>query len=155
MSLGATSNEAQAEGDLFGVAEDQRVQLRGRPKGSINRRTKETVEFLLERFGDPLINLAEMNALDIPNLARALNCTRLEAAKLLLEVNTRLANYVHSKRPTAIIARVEDVAPLTINVPSFGDFDDADEVFEINVAKSIAYADESATVAQVSVAQDD
>ena len=162
--LGLDTNEGQAEGDLFGAYGDARQsdgapkfsdrRRPGRPKGSINKRTRAIVDDIVTRFGDPLVNLAEMNALDIPNIAKALACTKLEAAKIYIGLNETLATYVHSKRPTGVVVKVDEVAPLTIILPSEPDEGRGDGALIINPVKTIAYEDEASSVAQEGVARD-
>lgn len=100
------TNESLAGQSLLGeiVVDGERVKRPGpgRPKGSINRDTKEMAEFILQRYRSPLIGLAELVNTPIPLLARQLGCDRLEAAEFWRKCAKDLAEYVHQKMPTAV-----------------------------------------------------
>lgn len=74
----------------------------GRPRGSINKSTKEMAEFILARYRSPLIGLAEIVNTPVPLLAQQLGCTRLEALGEWRQCAKALAEYIHQKMPTAI-----------------------------------------------------
>lgn len=100
------TSEHLAEQSLLGeiVVDGERVKRAGpgRPKGSINKETRQMAEFILQRYRSPLIGLAELVNTPIPLLARQLGCDRLEAAEFWRKCAKDLAEYVHQRMPTAI-----------------------------------------------------
>jgi hypothetical protein len=78
----------------------------GRPAGSRNRRTDEWIAHLLGRYPSPLEGLLQMGNLGIDELARSLECTRLDAAKLKAFALKEAAPYLHAR-----LSSVEVKAP--------------------------------------------
>lgn len=74
----------------------------GRPAGSGNKRTEQTVAYLLARYRHPLIVLAETYSRPTEELARILQCKKIEAFELQIEAAKQLAPYVASKMPQAL-----------------------------------------------------
>jgi hypothetical protein len=74
----------------------------GRPKGALNRRTEEFVEYILSRYRSPLVGLAETYSRSVADLASELGCTKLEAFQLQQAAMVNLAPYLHQKLPQAV-----------------------------------------------------
>ena len=86
--------------ELSSASEGDRA--KGRPPGSLNRRTMAWASYLLERRGSPLDALAQVWAMPIDQLAKALGCTRLEAARERREAARVSLPYLHSPMPTRL-----------------------------------------------------
>lgn len=90
---------------LGGVAKVGRNELPrgpGRPKGARNKRTEELARYILGRYRDPLIGLADVVSTPIDALATALSCDKLEAAEFWRKCAGELLPYVHQRKPAAI-----------------------------------------------------
>lgn len=76
---------------------------RGRPKGSPNRRNADVFEYL-EALGhrNPAVTLSLIQSMEPDDLARALVCDRLEAARLIVQAANSLMPYGFAKKPTAV-----------------------------------------------------
>lgn len=74
----------------------------GRPAGSLNRRTVEMAEYLLSRYTSPLEILAQIAVSPIDELAKSLQCTKLEALQEKRLAAIALKDHVHSKMPVAV-----------------------------------------------------
>lgn len=98
---------------------------RGRPKGSPNKRNADVFEYL-EALGhrNPAVTLSLIQSMEPDDLARALVCDRLEAARLIVSAANSLMPYGFAKRPTAV-----EVSAKHLHVFMAGDLggDDADE----------------------------
>lgn len=70
---------------------------RGRPAGSTNAATEDWRKLLLSRGKSPLQSLMEWSLHTPTTLAAELQCTRLEAFKLLKEVWAELSPYLHAR----------------------------------------------------------
>lgn len=104
-----------AEEPLFPVLRDgvvARTGRAGRPRGSRNKRTAAIVDYILERYRDPLIALAEITSTPLEELARGLfgldphryvtESQRQFAAEFWRKCNGELAGYLHQRQPQAI-----------------------------------------------------
>lgn len=90
------------------------VRGRGRPPGSGNKTSSEMAKYLNARYASPLIGMAEIAARSVDELAKELNCTKLDAFKMQFQALKELAPYMHQKLPTAIdLGDIGDVS-LTI-----------------------------------------
>jgi hypothetical protein len=104
----------------------------GRPKGALNRRTEEFVEFILRRYRSPLIALAETYSRSVEELRLELGCTKLEAFQLQQAAAINLAPYVHQKLPQAVqidgkgLVAVSIVDPRALLALSEGDAPEGD-----------------------------
>lgn len=76
---------------------------RGRPKGSPNKRNADVFEYL-EALGhrNPAVTLSLIQSMEPDDLARALVCDRLEAARLIVQAANSLMPYGFAKKPTAV-----------------------------------------------------
>lgn len=74
----------------------------GRPKGARNKRTEELARYILGRYRDPLIGLADVVSTPIDALASALSCDKLEAAEFWRKCAGELLPYVHQRKPQAL-----------------------------------------------------
>lgn len=74
----------------------------GRPPGAKNRNSQEWATFILTRFRSPLLAMAEMASRPVGDLAAELQCSREEAARVILTAARDLAPYLHSRQPQAI-----------------------------------------------------
>lgn len=120
-----SKNAADDEPDLFGadrsvfgrlVDEASKAAGRGRPKGSRNRSTAELVKLISAKGRHPLIAMAEIVAMPIPDIAVALGCKLLEAAEYQRKVMSDLAPYVAQKQPVAVQVAGANAGMLVINL---------------------------------------
>lgn len=74
----------------------------GRPRGSINRTTRDLVKLIESTGRHPLLAMAEIVATPIDVIASTLGCKRIEAAEYHRKVMSDLAPYVAQKLPTMI-----------------------------------------------------
>ena len=98
---------------------------RGRPKGSPNKRNADVFEYL-EALGhrNPAVTLSLIQSMEPDDLAKALVCDRLEAARLIVSAANSLMPYGFAKKPTAV-----EVSAKHLHVFMAGDLggDEADE----------------------------
>lgn len=98
---------------------------RGRPKGSPNRRNADVFAYL-EQLGhrNPAVTLSLIQSMEPDDLARALVCERLDAARLIVQAANALMPYGFAKKPTAVEVRAQH-----LHVFMAGDLggDEADE----------------------------
>lgn len=88
----------------------------GRPRGSLNRTTRDLVK-LIERTGKhPLLAMAEIVSTPIDVIAQTLGCKKIEAAEYHRKVMSDLAPYVAQKLPTAIQVTGANAGMLVINL---------------------------------------
>lgn len=88
----------------------------GRPRGSLNRSTKDLVKLITSVGRHPLLAMAEIVAMPIDMIASTLGCTRLEAAEYHRKVMSDLAPYVAQKLPTAVQIEGANAGMLVINL---------------------------------------
>src|SRR5262249_35431097 len=74
----------------------------GRPPGSVNRSTAQWAAYIKTTYGSPLDEAARMCGMSIADLARALGCTRLEAAEFHLQGLEFALAYTHAEMPRAV-----------------------------------------------------
>lgn len=111
---------------------EKRVQgTRGRPVGSVNKRTEYWANFILSRYQSPLVLLAEIYSTPTAELAKEMACDPDQAVKLRKSAAEALAPYVHQRMPTAvqldganagmlIVGRVEPGSAAAAAVQSMG-----------------------------------
>lgn len=109
-----------SEADTLPVLEKNAFQISatrgpGRPKGAINRNTKELREYLLSRHRHPAEVLAEAYSRPLEVMARELNCSKLDAYKIQQGAAEALLPYVAQKMPQAIEAGENGLIQLFIN----------------------------------------
>ena len=69
----------------------------GRPKGALNRSTRELREFFARKYRSPLEVMFETFSRPVADLARELGCTLLEAFELQQKAAAEAAPYFHQK----------------------------------------------------------
>jgi hypothetical protein len=70
----------------------------GTRAGIRNRRTDEWIEYFAARgYRSPLENLLALANLGVEELSRALRCSLLEAAQIIIRCNSEAAPYLHPK----------------------------------------------------------
>lgn len=74
----------------------------GRPPGALNRRTADLARFILSQYTHPVQVLAEMYSRPVEDLARVLDCDKLEAARLQIGAAKEVAEYVAQKMPRSV-----------------------------------------------------
>lgn len=84
------------------IREGKAIARPGRPPGARNKRTEEWASYILARYRSPLIGLAEIVATPIPELAKALKCSTIDAATFWRQCSDSLAPYLHQRMPQAI-----------------------------------------------------
>ena len=90
---------------------------RGRPAGSMNRKTKDLAQYLgALGYRDPALILAETYSRPAGELAKALKCKTAEAYKLQLDAANALMPYLHGKRPTQIELDSKGLPMIQINL---------------------------------------
>lgn len=90
----------------------------GRPKGALNRRTEEFVDYILSQYRSPLIALAETYSRSVDELRVELGCTKLEAFQLQQQAAKELAPYLHQKLPQAVQIDGKGLVALSIVDPA-------------------------------------
>ena len=81
--------------------------MAGRPKGALNRRTREfRRRYKAAGYKDPLMFLGEVISRDAAELARAFKCKKAEVLPWQIKAAQALAPYLHSRMPQAV--HVED-----------------------------------------------
>ncbi|NYT42309.1 hypothetical protein HZY97_16170 [Sphingomonas sp. R-74633] len=78
------------------------VRKAGRPKNSPNKRTGKIRDFLLSQHRHPLHTLAMMQDQSPDVLAAQLDCSKLEAARVIVAAAGELAPYCESRMPIGI-----------------------------------------------------
>lgn len=90
----------------------------GRPKGSANKRTTELAAYLLSRYTSPIEVLAQIATAHVGQLAKSINCTKLEALQEKRLAAIALAPYLHAKMPVAVDLTNHKMIHLTITEDS-------------------------------------
>ena len=120
-----SKNPADDEPELFGadrsifgsvVDEAAKAAGKGRPKGSRNRSTAELVKLICAKGRHPLIAMAEIVAMPIPDIALMLGCKPIEAAEYHRKVMAELAPYVAQRQPLAVQVAGANAGMLVINL---------------------------------------
>lgn len=93
---------------------------RGRPRGSVNKSTADTVKYILSKGRHPLIALAEVVATPIDVLAATLGCKKIEAAEFWRKCNDSLAPYVAQKQPMALQVETANAGMLMLQIGTGG-----------------------------------
>lgn len=75
---------------------------RGRPRGSVNRRTAAWRDYLARRYTHPLETLAAIQSTPADVLAAQLGCKPVEALAIIKSAAAELAPYMEGKQPIAI-----------------------------------------------------
>lgn len=88
----------------------------GRPKGSRNLKTRQLVELVTQKYGHPILRMAELAATPIPILAKTLGMTMAEAAEYHRKLQNDLAPYVAQKLPQMHQVDTSTVGMLMINL---------------------------------------
>lgn len=88
----------------------------GRPRGSLNRSTRDLVKLIESRGKNPLLAMAEIVATPIDVIAATLGCKRIEAAEYHRKVMSDLAPYLAQKLPTAVQISGANAGMLVINL---------------------------------------
>jgi hypothetical protein len=124
----AGSGEAQLEllpplplpGAAGGVldAEAERRRQPGRPRGALNRRSQDLIDYVLARYRSPVVGMVEIYSRPVGDLARQLGCTLHEAFAFQLEAMKHAAPYLHSKMPVALDVTGKGLVALSIVDPS-------------------------------------
>lgn len=73
----------------------------GRPKGSVNKRTRQYADLIVSQYGSPLQRMAQVYSADLDELRGELGCSKADALALQLQAARDAAPYVHEKRPQA------------------------------------------------------
>jgi len=81
-----------------GLAELVARDRRGRPPGAENKTTKEIKDLCTRMFGDPMVEDFRLAMHTPESLAQYLGCTKLEAAKLLVDIRKDLRAYFYARR---------------------------------------------------------
>lgn len=97
---------------------------RGRPPGARNKRTEDLASYILQRHRNPIIAAAQIVDTPIPELAKALNCDRLEAAEYWRKCVELVARYTLQAMPQAVKVDASTAGTLMVinlNAPRPGD----------------------------------
>lgn len=88
----------------------------GRPKGSRNLKTRQLVELVTQKYGHPVLRMAELAATPIPILAKTLGMSMADAAEYHRKLQNDLAPYVAQKLPQMHQIDNSTVGMLMINL---------------------------------------
>lgn len=87
----------------------------GRPKGALNRRTREFRErYEREGFRDPLMFLGWVISQDSGKLAREFKCKKAEVLPWQIKAAQALAPYLHSRMPQAVHVETDRLPLLVV-----------------------------------------
>ena len=90
---------------------------RGRPPGARNRRTSEMVAYVERVLGEPLlVKAVRIVGADVRLLAKGLGCTKIEAAKLQVQVLLGALPYLHQRLPLAVDVQARQAVALAVHV---------------------------------------
>lgn len=106
------------------VKADGKVITAGRPKGSLNKATKELASYILARHRHPVIAAAEICDMPIKALAAELSCEYLDAAKYQQQCREFVARYTLQAMPQAVSIDMSTVGMLMVinqNAPKPGE----------------------------------
>lgn len=96
----------------------------GRPPGSVNKATKELASYILSRHRHPVIAAAEVCDMPLADLAKALSCERLDAAKYQQSCREFVARYTLQAMPQSVQVDMGTVGMLYVisqNAPRPGE----------------------------------
>ena len=117
-----------AQASLFGQDDDDAVaqfpklaeqrQGPGRPKGSRNRTTRQTLQILAQspNYRDPLLVLASISTMSPEQLKSAYGLKGSEAISAQIRAASDLAPYIHSKQPQGVKISGTPGAPVNIMI---------------------------------------
>jgi len=88
----------------------------GRPRGSVNRTTRDLVRLIEATGRHPILAMAEIVATPIDVIARTLGCKKIEAAEYHRKVMSDLAPYVAQRLPLAVQISGANAGMLVINM---------------------------------------
>lgn len=88
----------------------------GRPRGSLNRRTRDLAEYATKLGGNPILKLIEIVATPIDVIAATLGCKKIEAADYWRKCAADLGPYIEQKLPTAVQLTGANAGMLVINL---------------------------------------
>ena len=99
---------------------------KGRPPGARNHSTQFWCDYIAKRYGSPLETLAQMMRMPIVDLARELNCSKLDAFTEKRRAAEALAPYLHAKLSSIAIFPPGDprggiASPLILDSQDFAD----------------------------------
>lgn len=103
---------AEAERQLQALDEALTYEQRGLP--AAERLVEGSKALILRLFGNPLVRMAERAAMPNADLARQLQCTRLEAARIQQAYDMDLADRIFGKAVQAV--RGDGAPPIIVNL---------------------------------------
>lgn len=121
-------DQAAADGMKRGV---------GRPGGSRNRINRDLIDYLRRTYADPLEGMAAVISRTVEELARDLNCSRLEAFDRMQVCRRELAPFLYAKVPANlklegdgrfVLTIGDEVDPAAVEEDTGGEFDIEGEV---------------------------
>jgi hypothetical protein len=123
--------EYMAEGEGAGDVERPEGGRRGRPPGSRNRRTSDLAAYIALHIGHPVVRLARIAQMSPSQLAKELNCKKVEALDRIIVAAKAAAPYVASTMPQEIVlqpngALAVGIMPVSIKLPGGDRVVDAD-----------------------------
>lgn len=87
---------------LGDVIRDGRPIAPGRPKGALNKSTRALAEYVLARHRHPVIAAAQICDMPLADLARAMACEKLDAAKYQQTCREFVARYTLQAMPQSV-----------------------------------------------------
>ena len=131
---------------------------KGRVKGSHNRRTTELINYVERRYGSPIELLMQMARAPVPELARELQCSRLDAYKTKQSAAIAVVPFLHPRLASFEVlppgAPGGEPSPLIL-VQQPDDFTITDAVVEEIAAEPAAVPAEGATAAAMLSSDED
>jgi hypothetical protein len=113
---------------LFEPIKGQTVATGGRPKGALNKSTRDLAEYVLRVHRHPVIAAAQICDMPLVELCRQLVCERLEAAKYQQQCREFVAKYTLQAMPQLVqfdAGTVGGLMVINLNAPRPGEQADA------------------------------
>lgn len=113
---------------------------RGRPRGSLNRRTAKFRDQILALYPHPAEALARAYSTPVEQLAAQLGCSKLEAAQVGIRAAAELLPYIEGKAPIAVDVRRRNDVVLIMPGAGATEEETAAIVEAVNAAEEIDWA---------------
>jgi hypothetical protein len=116
--------EPMAQLPLLELRRDGKVMTSGRPKGALNKSTKELASYILSRHRHPVVAAAQICDMPLADLKQVLHCDTLDAAKYQQTCREFVARYTLQAMPQSVTVDMGTVGMLMVinqNAPRAGE----------------------------------